>query len=373
MHHTALLLVLPLSVLTAQAPTLIGLAPNLGTDIYRIETAPFAAAVISVSPVAQLSGLDVQPGTGVLFASGGFGSNGDLFTLDPATGATNRIGGTGFPAVPGLAFLPDGTLLGTAQVGSNVADGLIRIDPATGAGTAIGPFGGGFYSVDAIAADPQTGVLWGVSPFSSPATLLTIDPNTGAATVMGQLTDANNVPAQRIVGLTIDCAGRAYGTYGSGFAIGGALISIDLAARRFAVLGQVRACAIPDIVAVRDPRIGACPAGGTLCGAVRPRVGTTWQTCLVQPTCSAPLHFMAFGGCGTVGTLPVGVACAGCTACTVELSPILNSLLYAPPCLAVPIPNNANLLNLVLCAQDVCVLPLPCVCPSNAVRLVVQL
>src|SRR5215510_500922 len=82
----------------AQSPTLIGLAPNIGTDIYRIETAPFAAAVVSVSPINSLSGLDVQPGTGTLFASGGFGSNGDLFTLDAATGATTLVGHTGYSA-----------------------------------------------------------------------------------------------------------------------------------------------------------------------------------------------------------------------------------------------------------------------------------
>ncbi|HLQ39157.1 MAG TPA: hypothetical protein VK348_15210 [Planctomycetota bacterium] len=360
--------------LAAQAPTLIGLAPNVGTDIYRIETSPFSAAVVSTSPIAQLSGLDVQPGTGVLFASGGFGSNGDLFTLDPATGTTTRVGPTGFPAVPGLAFTPDGVLFGTAQVVAQVADGLIRIDPSTGAATAVGPFGGGIYSLDAIASDPQTGVLYGVSPFLNPADLVVIDANTGAATVLGQLTDANNNPAQRIVGLTIDCAGRAYGTYGSGFAVGGALLAIDLAARRFTVLGQVRGGAIPDIVAVRDPWIGSCATGGTLCGAVRPRLGTTWQTCLVRPTCSSTLHFLSFGGCGSAGPIPGGLACSGCTACTVELSPILASVLFTPPCLSVPVPNNPNLLSVVLCAQDLCVLPAqPCVCPSNAVRVVVQL
>src|SRR5262249_13340665 len=168
----------------AQAPTLIGLAPNIGTDIYRIETAPFAAAVVSVSPINSLSGLDVQPGTGTLFASGGFGSNGDLFTLVAATGATTLVGHTGYSAVPGLAFLPAGRLFGTAQLGTNVADGLIRIDPNTGASVAVGVFGGGAYSVDAIACDPTTGILYGVSPFNRPADLLVIDPNTGAATVL---------------------------------------------------------------------------------------------------------------------------------------------------------------------------------------------
>ena len=358
----------------AQNPTLIGLAPSTGTDVYRIETAPFSASVISTSPIASLSGLDVQPSTGVLFASGGFGSNGNLFRLDPATGATTLVGPTGFPAVPGLAFLADGRLFGTARVGANVADGLIRIDPNTGAGVVVGPFGGGMYSVDAIACDPQTGALYGVSPFLSPADLLLIDPNTGTAIVLGPLLDANNNPAQRIVGLTIDCAGRAYGTYGSGFAIGGALIAIDLAARRFSVVGQVVGGAVPDIVAVRDPQIGSCAAGGMLCGAVRPRIGTTWQTCLVQPTCGSALHFMVFGGCGAAGPIPGSVACPSCTACTVELSPILTSLLFAPPCVTLTIPNDVGLLGVVLCAQDVCVqLPQTCLCPSNAVRIVLQL
>jgi hypothetical protein len=368
-----LLAALAANALAAQAPTLIGLGPFVGTDVYRIETSPFSATIISTSPATSLSGLDVQPGTGVLFASGGFGSNGDLFTLDAATGATTTIGPTGYAAVPGLAFTPDGNLYGTARLGANVADGLIRIDPATGASIAIGMFGGGIYSLDAIAAHPQTGALYGVSPFLTPADLVVIDTSTGAATVLGALRDANNNPAQRIVGLTIDCAGRAYGTSGSGFAIGGALIQIDLATLRFTVLGQVRGGAVPDIVAVRDPWIGSCAAGGTLCGAVRPRLGTTWQVCLVQPTCSSSLHFLSFGGCANAGPIGGGLACSSCSACAVELQPILASVLFPPPCVSVAIPNNANLLNLVLCAQDLCVLPAqPCVCPSNAVQIVVQ-
>jgi hypothetical protein len=357
----------------AQAPTLIGLGPFVGTDVYRVETSPFSSTIISTSPIDSLSGLDVQPGTGVLFASAGFGANGNLYTIDAATGTTTLVGPTGFPAVPGLAFLPDGTLLGTARVGNNVADGLIRIDPATGASVVVGPFGGGMYSVDAIAADPTSGILYGVSPFNANANLLQIDPATGTATVLGQLRDANNNLAQRIVGLTIDCAGRVYGTYGSGFAVGGALIQIDIPTRTFTVLGQVRAGAVPDIVAVRDPWIGSCAAGGTLCGAVRPRIGTTWQLCLVQPACASNLHFLAFGGCGSAGAIPGGYACATCTACTVELSPVVTSLLFVPPCSTLAIPNAAGLIGTTLCAQDVCVnLTQTCVCPSNAVRLVVQ-
>jgi hypothetical protein len=93
----------------------------------------------------------------------------------------------------------------------------------------------------------------------------------------------------------------------------------------------------------------------------------------VQPTCGSSLHFLSFGGCGSAGGIPGGLACGSCAACTVQLSPILTSLLFAPPCATVAIPNNGNLLNLVLCAQDLCVLPAqPCVCPSNAVRIVVQ-
>lgn len=64
---------------------------------------------------------------------------------------------------------------------------LWKLDPATGAPTAIGNTG---YAITGLAQDPTTGILYGVSNFKSPLlplTLLTINPATGATTPVGSL------------------------------------------------------------------------------------------------------------------------------------------------------------------------------------------
>ncbi len=69
----------------------------------------------------------------------------DLYRIDLANGQSTSIGRIGFNDVEGLALSPSGTLYaavdGTAQVGSNTSsttDFLIRINPATGAGSLVG-------------------------------------------------------------------------------------------------------------------------------------------------------------------------------------------------------------------------------------------
>ena len=97
--------------------------------------APLTAALIAMLPLAAAA----EP----IGYTAGFDT---LYRIDLATGRATAVGGIGFNDVEGLAFAPDGTLYGvadaTAGAGSGVTDLLIRINPATGAGTLVAPLAG---------------------------------------------------------------------------------------------------------------------------------------------------------------------------------------------------------------------------------------
>lgn len=132
--------------------------------------------------------------------SGGLSSN--LYIIDGATGAVvESIGPIGF-SVTGLALDPiSGTLYGaTGGAGANPGT-LLTIDPSTGAGTVVGNFGTGAPMAD-LAFDPS-GNLYGWSQLDSD--LYRIDKSTGNATSVGDsgLFTLNS-------GLAIDAAGTVY-------------------------------------------------------------------------------------------------------------------------------------------------------------------
>jgi hypothetical protein len=103
------------------------------------------------------------------------------------------------PPAPTLFLTTGGNGNSTAA-----ASNLWRLDPATGAATAIGNTG---FAITGLAQDPTTGVLYGVSNARSPITpktLLTINPSTGAATPIGPL-------GLIIADITFDSQGRLFG------------------------------------------------------------------------------------------------------------------------------------------------------------------
>ena len=120
------------------------------TYVLGIETSPFSVSTIGTVVGEMLSGLDLQPGTGQLLASSGQnGANpGHLFTVNSNTGAATLVGaieilGINAPVgVPGRAFDQDGTLYGgTTSPSPGAPPMLITIDPVTGAGTVVGSYG----------------------------------------------------------------------------------------------------------------------------------------------------------------------------------------------------------------------------------------
>jgi hypothetical protein len=129
-----------------------------------------------------------------------------LYTIDLATGVATPVGliqvpglgeGEAVTNVTGLAFLDDGTLVGSARADDLASCGgscaaLVGIDSATGAATLIGLMGddaveGQCGRVTDLTYDPTTRTLYG-NAARCPVTneLSTINPATGARSVVGE-------------------------------------------------------------------------------------------------------------------------------------------------------------------------------------------
>jgi hypothetical protein len=112
------------------------------------------------------------------------------------------------PTISSAAAVTSPTLYGAR--GSSAASDLYTIDPATGASTSVGPIGMG---VTGLAYDSSTGTLYGVttpkSPLS-PLSLVSIDTATGAPTVIGPL-ENSSATAETIAEIEFDGSGALWG------------------------------------------------------------------------------------------------------------------------------------------------------------------
>lgn len=134
------------------------------------------------------------------------GTPGLTYTLDQATGATALVGSTGYDFPGDLA---SDTRTGSYRIWAPdiTTNTLIKIDPATGVGTAVAPFNSNDKIVS-MAFDITTGKLYGTSAQGFGAAgdqLYEIDPNTAATTLIGTL-GVNNVYA-----LAFNNVGKLYG------------------------------------------------------------------------------------------------------------------------------------------------------------------
>ena len=206
----------PAGVLAAISPQ------GANTVVYRVLTSPPSATVVS-SPTVHLSGLARQPGTRNYYASGGMTDGGNLYQL---TGSgVLMLGASGFSAVSGLAWNPAGTTLyGTTTV-SILADGLITLNPLTGAGTLVGPMGGGVGGIDSLGFDPVSNTLFGSTGFffdGSPGDEIVINPATGAASKTGVMSPT---PTCTVAGMGFSNTGTGYISIGCGPGSGGNIYS----------------------------------------------------------------------------------------------------------------------------------------------------
>ncbi len=120
-----------------------------------------------------------------------------LYKVNPNNANAALIGDIGFEGVTGLAFLPDGRLVASARGELSGEDRfaiLIEIDPRTGAGTLIGTIGelvdGECARAPDLSVDPLTSTLFATGDLCQDGgffddSLQTVNPNTGMGAVIG--------------------------------------------------------------------------------------------------------------------------------------------------------------------------------------------
>lgn len=170
--------------------------------LYRVDSYDSAPVAVLIASLPY-SFLDIacHPSTGRLFgAEPGFAR---LYEIDPATGATTAIGPFGAPdQINALEFSFDGTLYAR---GSVVLNALYTVDVTTGAAAIVGS-GTGSWSSGDLASAPGL-ALYGSSPNpTGHDTLELIDRSTGLATPVAFISAPGPV-----YGLEIDCNGVMYG------------------------------------------------------------------------------------------------------------------------------------------------------------------
>jgi len=160
----------------------------------------------------HLDGVGFSPTTGVLYgAFSPWAKPSYLVTVDLATGQLTVVGATGTDDVEDICFAADGTLFGAqGDEGAFGADsggtyeGLVVLDPATGAATGVGlfgpPVGASVWDVEGLAVD--AGRIQSMYPHEGFVRLLyqrvlrtDADP-VGLATWVGQLDTGQLSPAQ---------------------------------------------------------------------------------------------------------------------------------------------------------------------------------
>jgi hypothetical protein len=173
---------------------------------------------LAISAALTLIALPTRSDAADLYAASGQGSTGELYILDPATGATitdvgplNDSTARNF-GMTGLAFDPvSGVLYGSsanANADQSTRGQLVTINPANGLVTPIGSFGlaaGG--TMTDLAFDPVTHVLYGI-PSNGGANLFTIDTSTGQSTQVG----SSGFTATNGGGVAVSSSGTIYGT-----------------------------------------------------------------------------------------------------------------------------------------------------------------
>ena len=88
---------------------------------------------------------------GTLYVSAGI----DLYTVDPATAATTRVGRLRPNlTLSGMDFAPDGRLIGVVEFGTGADGGLVAVDKNTAAVTILSA--GGFYAQEGIRFAPAS-------------------------------------------------------------------------------------------------------------------------------------------------------------------------------------------------------------------------
>ncbi len=200
---------------TAKVGTLDTVAASLGlfldgSSLYVYDTNanvlrqinPLTAATIGTINI----GLAAVPGEGdVAFRNGvgflastyapdgSFSTTGTLFQFTLSANSASVVSAT-IPQLDGLAFSPAGVLYGLSQGGA----ALYTINQITGAATEVGTGTGitGTFGFGGLTFGPSGTLFAGLSDFSDPSQLYTVNPSTGTTALIG------SVPFGQVSGLT---------------------------------------------------------------------------------------------------------------------------------------------------------------------------
>jgi len=215
-------LVLPavvLATLCALSTPEVKAAPGTGTlygtdafngNLITINPATGSASVVGPLVAGPIPSLAVDPLTGIIYAGGGGGIP-NIYTVNPATGAATFVGdtGLGIAAVEGLDFNATGVLYASVNIVGGAgtgADHLAIINTATGAATVVGPYGSctgvtipstaeGSCTIEGMAgiAFDAAGNLWGSHRVAAAGApgIYRINAATGAATFVAPFLDAS--------------------------------------------------------------------------------------------------------------------------------------------------------------------------------------
>jgi Subtilase family/PKD domain/Carboxypeptidase regulatory-like domain/Repeat of unknown function (DUF6923)/Kelch motif len=117
------------------------------------------------------------------------GASSTLYTIDPDDGTVTPVGSiTNGPCIIDIAINAAGEMYGVDLVN----DVLVQIDPATGAGTVIGPVGINANYAQGMDFEDESGILYWAA-YSTSGELRIIDTSTGASTLVGAFQGGDEV------------------------------------------------------------------------------------------------------------------------------------------------------------------------------------
>jgi len=167
-------------------------------------TVSFVLALISM-PRAEADTI-LYGSTGNLNSNGG----GRLYSIDVTMQSVTLIGNTGFDRLGAIAFNSSGVLYG-ASGGSVPGSTLLTIDPVTGMATVVGLISDRNIGVDGLRFDSQNN-LYGAAWNGSTGVLVTIDPSNGNVLTSVTLMGSGNSFAP---GIAFSSAGTLYASRGN--------------------------------------------------------------------------------------------------------------------------------------------------------------
>jgi outer membrane protein assembly factor BamB len=187
-------LILAVSVANLASASTIWMTGDDGANLYKVNSATGAGTLVGSFGLASTFTLAFN-NTGTLYGVANGFSDGTLVTVDQATGLAVAVGAsTGIKNLMALSFAADGTL----YAGSWDTNNLYTIDPLTGAATVVGSLG--FNGIMDLDFDSH-GNLFALSN-----SLYQVNTATGAGTLVTALDNGC------LMGMAIDSANRFYGT-----------------------------------------------------------------------------------------------------------------------------------------------------------------